>query len=560
MILRSKKRTPFLLALGLTIATAVLPSCNSNPGPDSISSHGAAQPGALPLDCGLCHSIALGSRRAVMGLNGDFGRNAGRASHHVVAGSSDPTPSQCLTCHNLDQHGSGTVQLNNADTGAVIPYTSSANMETFCMSCHDTDGASTNMSPFSDGRTLGATYPVDTATRPPTTNEIAAIGWTAPGNAHSDDGLYATANPGQNETIESRWGNFGFDGLLPQRIERGRFNYVYIIGQYHVDTNTSIARLNAQATVSGIDCPSVPQYHAAEPTLDYTFTFDVTSCRNWTVNDLLDANFKVKLGASRENSATPVTFSLDYIRVEVSYNGTSYIASPLIKDAWNKTYGHYRRGLSCIGTGNAGANMGCHANGHGSNSAGILARNMTMPLNEWAWFSVASEPYYELCFNCHQSYSNITKEAILGYRLGGNYDINGDGPPPYNIPDIMTKFRDRYDGSAKPYDNSGWTGGYSNLHYFHVQGGLWKYRDVVPSSIQCIACHNVHGSNTQWGWVHDEMQYNHYDDGLPVPIDRYGRIDAPGASLDNYPTGCGLFNCHDGFMGATTNWFEPPNE
>ncbi|HWR71830.1 MAG TPA: hypothetical protein VN604_01535, partial [Nitrospirota bacterium] len=194
--------------LSLFLLLAVILSCNSNPGPDAISSHGA-QTGALSSDCGLCHSIAIGSRRAIMGVNGDFGRNAGRASHHV-AGNADPTPAQCLICHNLDQHGSGTVRLNNADTGAVIAASSNVNVETFCLSCHDTDGANTNMSPFSDGAVLGQLYEPTTVGYP-TTNQAVTTGWTDPNNAHADDGLYATASPAQNATVDSQWGGFGFD-------------------------------------------------------------------------------------------------------------------------------------------------------------------------------------------------------------------------------------------------------------------------------------------------------------------------------------------------------------
>lgn len=537
-------RTTFLFSL-MGIA-----ACGSNPGSDAISNHGPYPAGTVS-DCGGCHSVAMGSRRAVMGANGDFGANPARTSHHVV-GPVDPTAAQCLVCHNIDEHGSGTVRLTNADTGAVIPVTSRQNMETFCLSCHDATGANGNMGPFADGAVLGDLYRPNVSGYP-TTNQTVTTGWTDPDRTYADDSVYATASPAINATIDSRWSGFSFDSLLPAPPYTARIDSVRILAEYHVSTNTSLASLVAQATVSGTDCPAVAQVHSAEPLTDFVATFDVTSCRAWTRNDLLDGTFQVRIGARRGNSATPVDFYLDHVRVEVTYNSTGFKASSGIQSSWGKTYGHRQKGLTCIGSGDP--NTGCHSNGHGSAYVGILARNMTMPLSDSSWFSPASEFYYELCFTCHQSYPNVTKEAILGYRLGGNYDIIGDGPPPYDIPNIMTQFRDRYDSSGLFYDDGGSFTAYSNLHYFHIQGGAWRYRDVQSSTIQCIACHNVHGSNTQWGSVHDEFVFGHFSG---AGLDQYGMIGAPMSSLSNYPFSCS-FNCHT-FMGTTHSWFAPPNE
>ncbi|MEW6713765.1 MAG: hypothetical protein AB1306_01570, partial [Nitrospirota bacterium] len=343
-------------------------------------------------DCISCHKSDMGSRRQIVDSNGDGTGTGGdfkKISHHVYPASGTVTSSDCIVCHDTSDHSSGVVRLKNLDTGEVYSYNPAnpSTAEPHCLSCHDTDGANGNMSPFSDGKTIG---------------------------------------------------------IIP------------------------------------------------------------------------------------------------------------YKAGTDIKASWDKTYGHKQQGLTCLGNGNS--NTGCHANGHGSNNVGILARNLTMPLSDWNWYTAASEPYYDLCFNCHQAYPRVTKEAILGYRRGGNYDTRGDGPPPYDILNIVTKFRDRYDGSGRFYDNGGFFTGYSNLHYFHIQGGSWRYRDTYNSSIQCIACHNVHGSNTQWGWVHDTMQFNHYTEGA----DQYGKIDAAMSVLSNYPTSC-AFDCHS-IQGITHSWFEPANE
>lgn len=305
----------------------------------------------------------------------------------------------CLVCHEMTQHLCGSVRLKDADTGAVYVYdpNNPASAENFCLSCHDSNGANGNMSPFADGATLG---------------------------------------------------------VIP-----------YMTGK------------------------------------------DITTY-------------------------------------------------------WQKTYGHKQKGLTCLGNGNP--DTGCHSNGHGSDNVGLLSKNMTLPELDGYWYSSAEEYKYTLCFSCHQNYPRITKEAMLGYRLGGNYDVLGDGAPPYNIPNITTKFRDQNHpvNTGKPYDDPTYFTGYSNLHYWHLQtADAWQYRGSINSSVNCLSCHNVHGSNTQWGWVYDELQYNHYSG---TGSDQYGKIGGNLDSLTNYPTNC-AYNCHtimrdyDGVY-PTYNWFEPAGE
>jgi len=160
------------------------------------------------------------------------------------------------------------------------------------------------------------------STRFPTANEIVTTGWTNPDNAHADDGVnYATAAPAKNATIDSRWKTFGFDGVLPSD---ATITAVKIIYEYKVDTQASIATLNSQATVSGTDCPTTADTDTTEPLTDTVVTKDITSCRSWTRDDLLDANFKVRIGGKRGNSNTAVTFSLDYVKVEVTYETPNF--------------------------------------------------------------------------------------------------------------------------------------------------------------------------------------------------------------------------------------------
>lgn len=114
--------------------------------------------------CTTCHDQAQGARRAVVG---EFSR----ISHHVdwqAAGylAADSIPdSDCVVCHDLSLHQQGSVRLWNVDapgnTAQSIvltgdPNTSTAEaakLETFCLACHDANGADGDVTPFSDGLT-----------------------------------------------------------------------------------------------------------------------------------------------------------------------------------------------------------------------------------------------------------------------------------------------------------------------------------------------------------------------------------------------------------------------
>jgi predicted CxxxxCH...CXXCH cytochrome family protein len=134
----------------------------------SVSCHGGYSVdwyGTGVAGCAACHFAQMGSRRPVIGANGDFGANPAMLSHHVT-GTADPTPAQCQACHDMSQHMGGTVWLKQADTGASIAFDPAvpSTLEPFCLSCHDTDGAGstfisagTPTSPFNDGSTMGET-------------------------------------------------------------------------------------------------------------------------------------------------------------------------------------------------------------------------------------------------------------------------------------------------------------------------------------------------------------------------------------------------------------------
>lgn len=239
-----------------------------------------------------------------------------------------------------------------------------------------------------------------------------------------------------------------------------------------------------------------------------------------------------------------------------------YRASSDIANDWQKSFGHGMleggERLTCLGDGTPGT--GCHISGHGSDNVGLLARNLLLPYPlDSAPFSTSDEGNYELCLSCHANYPGVRKEDILGVKQGSNYDwdhwwgLN----PPYYIESIQTMFRDRQDQL--------W-GGHDNLHYFHLEDenwwaywgwgeyGGWRYRDSIPSTVHCLSCHSVHGSDTEWGWVYDELQYYHYSDASGL----HGKIGGSLSAMSSYPVNC-VSSCHE-YAGSTDAWIEPSDE
>lgn len=140
-------------------------------------------------------------------------------------------------------------------------------------------------------------------------------GLTNPNNAHADDGSYATALPGKNVTLATKYQNFGFDSLIPVG---SLISKVQLIYQYKVSVNTSIATGRVYYKISGT--PGSNNDDSTEPLSDTTFTIDVTSARSWTRANLLDGTFEVALSAVQGNSSTAVTFSFDFVQVEVTHD------------------------------------------------------------------------------------------------------------------------------------------------------------------------------------------------------------------------------------------------
>jgi hypothetical protein len=160
-------------------------------------------------------------------------------------------------------------------------------------------------------------------TKFPTANAAeTGAGLTNPNNAHADDGSYATAAPGKNTTLASKYQNFGFDSAIPAT---ATITKVQISYQWKCSVNTSIATARTYTKVGGSNGSNHDD--ATEPAGDTTNTYDVTSERSWTRANLLDGTFEVALAAVQGNSSTAVTFSYDYVQAIVDWNLTDEVFS-----------------------------------------------------------------------------------------------------------------------------------------------------------------------------------------------------------------------------------------
>jgi hypothetical protein len=112
-----------------------------NAGNTCITCHGHDGGFAGSGACRDCHASAQGSRRAILA-------ELSRPSHHVSWADSVKT-ADCEACHDQSQHQQGSVRLKDADGGSAIVLTGdpasdsaqAAKLTSFCLACHDSDGA-----------------------------------------------------------------------------------------------------------------------------------------------------------------------------------------------------------------------------------------------------------------------------------------------------------------------------------------------------------------------------------------------------------------------------------
>jgi hypothetical protein len=120
---------------------------------------------------------------------------------------------------------------------------------------------------------------------------------------------------------------------------------------------------------------------------------------------------------------------------------------------------------------------------------------------------------------------------------------------------VTTRFAD-HNETGSPLNDPPF-GLYSNmnLHWYHIEKPFSSFRG--PSfGIACINCHDVHGSNTAYGAVYDEMGYIHFSDGANM----LGQMTSLAYTDSNYllsaPTLCAV-NCHTAAGQPMKAWFYP---
>ncbi len=249
-------------------------------------------------------------------------------------------------------------------------------------------------------------------------------------------------------------------------------------------------------------------------------------------------------------------------------------AGDKIAGYWNSSDNVHKDtgGLTCAGTGAKGT--GCHGNDgtinmHGSVSKGLLAKNLTLPIPAYSPYDYND---FELCFSCHENYPSVSKEVVLGYKEGGNYDVWW-APTPYYTAEINSLFRDRYIGNSADYpdywngvdqpynDNPIWGDSYTPLHNYHLLSGdhmmqnVWNYRGSGETGrASCVTCHNVHGTS---GTVRSTYEEFGITPGTGLGPDRYKSLVNYDV-LGSYPINCNI-DCH-GIAGPSSYWDIPSGE
>lgn len=155
-----------------------------------------------------------------------------------------------------------------------------------------------------------------------TRGAVAGNGWSNTGNASADDSVFATATPAKNQTVTGDWDFAAFtDAELPVG---ATINFVVAEVQWKVSTTSSVATLGITPILNG--SPGPEGVITAEPTFESTEqkTFDTTPSET----DLKTAgNLVVRCRATRGNSNTAFTASIDYVKVTVDYTASAFVTA-----------------------------------------------------------------------------------------------------------------------------------------------------------------------------------------------------------------------------------------
>jgi hypothetical protein len=147
--------------------------------------------------------------------------------------------------------------------------------------------------------------------------------WTNPTNVGSDNGIYATAAPGKNQEFASVFpiafttdevpAGATIDSALVEF--QVKCSTTSSIGLAHSSLYADSAQTTAIGAVPGVSTPTT------EPTADTTFSYSRTPSEA-QIRDLW-----VRVQGTRGNSNTALTWSLDFVRVTVTYTEASPVTA-----------------------------------------------------------------------------------------------------------------------------------------------------------------------------------------------------------------------------------------
>jgi hypothetical protein len=539
-----------LKTIGLLLNAIVLvSSCGSSPGPDAISSH-HAQRGAQISSCTVkCHNFSstISPDPLVTNGTGTYGKHFAHVSNTGIA---------CEKCHynyiNSSRHMNG--RLDTGDPAALLVYFDSTNpagswiddtgpSKGSCTSlnCHGTDTLDWYGTGTANFQNCGSCHSYVLGLRRRITGPNGDFGTNASIVSHH---VTTSGDPVGTQCLVCHDQSSHTAGLVRLR---------------NADTDTSIAY---------------------DPTNPVSLELFCLSCHDTD-----------GAAATLISGGTPTS----------PFNDGSVLGGPPpnLYQAGNKIAGYWNGSgnthkasgsLTCAGTGAPGT--GCHGNNgkinmHGSSVKGLLTNKMNfqIPLTFDFTDPVSAFVYdnYKLCFDCHDSYPSVSKEVVLGYRLGGKYDHTVPfnwAPTPYYTSGIQSLFRDRYiDSSAnypsywlgveQPYNNDVWLADYAPLHNYHLLGDIptwlsWKYRGdpARVGRITCTTCHNVHGTNGTVRTTYQEFGIRENFPYAPLGPDEYKMFDPitnyGDAVMRSYPINCNV-SCHE-IMGPSAYWYAPSDE
>lgn len=526
----------FILSIFFIAALAALAGCNTDPGPDSISSHAGSGGGAITSCTTVCH---------------------------IPGGTVGPDP--------LSTNGSGTA-------GKHIAHVSSRGMS--CTKCHN--GYAANPSHFNgvvNSKGNGPAPVFFDATNPSGVWSFTTP--SGPGTCSSTichrsltPDWYGTAVPPQDTVCSNCHSAF----INLRRAVMGA------AGDFA--SNPSVTASH----VAGGGDPSSGQCTVChDQSLHMGGTVRLSHADTGTRIDLDPANpatlepFCLSCHDMDGALATALTASaLSPFNDGVTLGAMPYMASTTVASAWAGSSMHRSRGLTCAGTGRPGT--GCHGrngaiNAHGSVNKGLLtnAMNFQIPLETQAIYSAGRsvaasyDPNnYKLCFDCHAGYPAVTKEVVFGFFSGGVYDYFEE-PTPFGSVRQGSRFRDYAvpPFGTPSYSDTMWGYTYMALHNYHLIGfesrplvtppGInalqWKYRGDPAriGRITCTACHSVHGT------VNATIRSTYEELGLTqssIGADTFVTIGTP--SMISQPLNCAI-DCHS-LAGQTSYWNIPARE